>query len=552
MDVVSFLIEKFYDQEKFVIIILIILSLTLTAIQINGISYITAQIIQSAQANNIGSLFLNYKWFIAISLLFFTMYYVYKKIQYGLMAKMTQWTKNEIFKIILKMNNVNMSNVNYVEFVTPITRIATSFYILFSNVITSIIPIFAFLFSIMGFFLYKNINIGLFFLIGNVMVAVYVYMFWDSMLQHKKRHESVTNENEFHIMDILNNIDKVIYRGQCNAEMDVFSKRTDNAIDVGQTYISKITDHTMSLNAIVYCTIFTIGGYLIYLKKNDNIDTTSFITFFTMLLLYRDRMLANTNELSEYVEFVGRIQYINQKFNEMIGISKDPVAILNKEYEQKDLKFDTIRFKNVSFYYEGTDKMILSNFNITLKLNKIIGITGLSGRGKSSFTKLCIRLYEPTEGDIFIDDINLREIDPHYIRQNMIYVNQNSKLFNKKIMENLMYGCSEQDTCDEYLTEILKNTKIRDLFKKVDIKNGLAGNLGENLSGGQRQMVNIISGLINPAKIVILDEPTNALDKELKTELLSIIAKFKKYKKAIIIISHDRDVFPLFDETVKM
>jgi ABC-type multidrug transport system ATPase subunit len=76
--------------------------------------------------------------------------------------------------------------------------------------------------------------------------------------------------------------------------------------------------------------------------------------------------------------------------------------------------------------------------------------------------------------------------------------------------------------------------------------------LGEHVSGGQRQIINIISGLINPTEILILDEPTNALDIELKRELIGIIRDFKKYKKSIIIISHDKDVFPLFDEKIEV
>jgi ABC-type bacteriocin/lantibiotic exporter with double-glycine peptidase domain len=88
------------------------------------------------------------------------------------------------------------------------------------------------------------------------------------------------------------------------------------------------------------------------------------------------------------------------------------------------------------------------------------------------------------------------------------------------------------------------------MFKKIDIHNKNAGLGGENLSGGQRQIINIISGLINPCKILILDEPTNALDGELKRELLQLIYDFKKYKQCIIIITHDKEVYPLFDETI--
>ena len=80
----------------------------------------------------------------------------------------------------------------------------------------------------------------------------------------------------------------------------------------------------------------------------------------------------------------------------------------------------------------------------------------------------------------------------------------------------------------------------------MDLNNDLAGYSGEKLSGGQRQVVNIISGLVNPSKILILDEPTNALDQELKVELLEVIKEFKSNKQAILIISHDSDVFKIF------
>jgi ABC-type multidrug transport system fused ATPase/permease subunit len=148
--------------------------------------------------------------------------------------------------------------------------------------------------------------------------------------------------------------------------------------------------------------------------------------------------------------------------------------------------------------------------------------------------------------------VNIKDIDADYIRQNMTYVNQSSKLFDKKIVENMLYGCNDEDVCSARLTEIMKYGKIKELYRNMDIYTKQSGSLGENLSGGQRQIVNIIGGLINPAKILILDEPTNALDPELKRELLGIIKEFKKYKQCIIIITHDRDVYPLFDDNIKI
>jgi ABC-type lipoprotein export system ATPase subunit len=99
---------------------------------------------------------------------------------------------------------------------------------------------------------------------------------------------------------------------------------------------------------------------------------------------------------------------------------------------------------------------------------------------------------------------------------------------------------------------VLSRPKIAGLYQNVDLDQGKAGPLGEKLSGGQRQIANIISGLVNPSDILILDEPTNALDAELKKELLSIIDEFRQHKKCIVIITHDRDVYPLMDEKIQL
>jgi ABC-type multidrug transport system fused ATPase/permease subunit len=150
-----------------------------------------------------------------------------------------------------------------------------------------------------------------------------------------------------------------------------------------------------------------------------------------------------------------------------------------------------------------------------------------------------------------IDNVDINNIDVDYIRKNITYVNQTSKLFDKKILDNILYGCIDYDACNGHLEEILKYPKIKELYRHVSFTNSQTGSLGENLSGGQRQVVNLIGGLVNPSKLLILYEPTNALDPALKKEIIGLILDFKKYKKCIIIITHDKDVFPLFNENIK-
>jgi ABC-type multidrug transport system fused ATPase/permease subunit len=368
------------------------------------------------------------------------------------------------------------------------------------------------------------------------------------------RQEEMVIKNEEYMLDNLNNIEKVIYRGEINNEMKLFKDKTDECIEYTLNMMNYMTNHTFIMNSMVYGIIFCSLYYIIDQQNKKELDTVTFITFLTILIMYRDNVSDTIQSVPYNLESIGRIDLIAREFNEMIGGTDISTFFKNESaYKVLDLPFNTVEFRNVSFKYASADHAVFTNYNNDLDLrNKIIGITGLSGNGKSSFVKLILRLYDCTGGNIYIDGVDIREIDPFYIRENITYVNQSSKLFDRKVLENIYYGCKDMAVCDKLLTEILEYPKIKELYKNIDIHNKSAGLFGENLSGGQRQVVNLISGLIMPTKIVILDEPTNALDMALKKEVIQMIADFKQYKKSIIIITHDKDVFPVLDETIKI
>jgi ABC-type bacteriocin/lantibiotic exporter with double-glycine peptidase domain len=551
MNILLYLFNIFINEDKITIVLLFLLSLLNSIAQSVLISFISANIIESIKKNdNKTSIKFLYQ-FIFISILFLIFYYIYKTLQNEILTKLAQWMKKELLKIILLSNNEDMKHVNFIEFLTPITRISSSCYGLSFNIINNIIPLLAFLLIATIYFTYNSTILGVSFIIANICILIYLFIFWDSLVNEKSKNEIMINSNEKYIIDILNNIDKVIYRGEILNEIDNLTDKTNGVIQSSIDFLSYTTNHLITIIIFVYIVISIIIFYIIKLFYKKKINSTIFITLFSITLLYRDRMTGVIQTLPDYLESIGRILYIVDDYYKKLGNKDKLYESINKTYSPVDVEFSKIELKNVSFSYKKEDVPIFTNLNMNIKTeNKIIGITGLSGKGKSTFAKLLLRLYEPTSGNIYIDGIDITTIDPIYIRKNITYVNQNSKLFNKIIIDNIRYGCSDLDQCDYHLDEIMKYDKIRQLYKNIDINNTSAGSLGENLSGGQRQVINIISGLINPSKILILDEPTNALDKELKYEVISMINYFRKYKKCIIIITHDNSVYQLFDETI--
>jgi ABC-type multidrug transport system fused ATPase/permease subunit len=476
------------------------------------------------------------------------------------LTKLAHWTKAEIFNFILLANNENMRNVNFVEFITPITRISNSCNMLLSDILSSVVPTIAFLTVIFSYFIYKDILLGTGFLIGNIIIFLYFVYYWKEMFEYKQKQEQKTVNNERYIIDSFNNIDKIIYRGQVAAEIDIFDEKTKECTDYTIEMMKYMTNHTFIMNIFVYIIIILALFHIIRLYFKKQLESTTFITFLSILMMYRDDISSTLQRIPNYIESFGRIELIVREFETMIGVDNkkgelDMISMLNKEnhYKPVDLKFESIQFKNVTFKYDKRDQTIFDNYSKEIYVkDKIVGITGLSGNGKSSFVKLIMRLHTCNSGAIYIDGQDITTIDPFYIRQNITYVNQNARLFDRKIMDNILYGCKNVSACNESLREILSYSKIQELYRNVDISTTDAGPLGENLSGGQRQVINIISGLINPTKILILDEPTNALDPELKRELLLILKNFRKYKQCIMIITHDRDVYSLFDETLEI
>ena len=291
-----------------------------------------------------------------------------------------------------------------------------------------------------------------------------------------------------------------------------------------------------------------------YQVKTKQMSTVLFVTIFTLFIIFRERVTGIAVQLADMIELYGRSEAVLPSFKDFSHIIEEDKVENPVPYSEITTSFRQIVFNNITFKYPGTEDYVLQNKSLVLNTNNnnIIGITGSSGNGKSTIMKIALKLYPLTEGEIKIDNVDIQSMDPQYIRKNITYINQNSRLFDKTIIDNIMYGCKDDDVCKEHFDNIMKYPRIVELFKELDIEKDTVGYSGEKISGGQRQIVNLIGGLVNPSKILVLDEPTNALDSELKKEVIDIIKYFKQHKQCIIIITHDQDVHSTFDEHIKI
>lgn len=553
MNFVSFLAYKYFSKEKWTALALFLISLAYNIVQTNGMTTMTSNIIQFAQTGKEIKVKEFFFYFVYVIIVFIALYWLFVYCQNLLLTKIRPWVRSEIVDLLLKTNNDKFSETNFSKLNSPINRIMDCYYFLTNTLISYLLPNVAYLLITSLYFSYISPMYGVIFFVGNLVLFTYYSYVLPSLLKANDDYEKVVTKTDVHLIDLLNNIDKIIYRGQSVTESADFRKMSDKCVKVGTHYYNLNNLHSIVMIGLIFIIVLISLWVLIYLYFKKKIDITMFIASFTILLLYREKMTIVVEILPDIIDSIGRTENVLTHFKHVndnyMHTQQDSTL-----YDKKNLDFHDIKFNNVTYKYGNGNTNVFENRNYSLHTtnNQIIGITGPSGNGKSTFVKLLLRMYECNSGNITIDNVNIKNIEPDYIRKEITYVNQNSKLFDRKVVDNMLYGCSDRKVCNTFLEKILKYPNITKLYKNTDIKHKNAGLLGENLSGGQRQIVNMIGGLINPSKILILDEPTNALDPELKKEVLNLIKDFSRHKQTIIIITHDKDVFPLFTQQIQM
>jgi len=550
MEIVKYLISQFVNEYLFEVILLIIISLVGNIITTNVITHFNSMLITSVQGGQLDTTIMFFKYFMYSRIAFALFTYGYKLVQDVIMTNLKQWIRNNLIKIILKTSNEDLSNINFTKLNTPINRLASTVFLILGDTLNFSLPYAMFILVSIGYFMYQHFEIGMLFLIGNILWMLVLYYIWPYLRYKNIKYENDSMIIEKHLVENLNNIDKIITRGKIDSELESFNKEKEVTIQSHRDYYYSVSTVKFAIEMITLLTMFVCAGYTIHLVFENKMSIIQFISILTLLFVFKERMNSSAALVSDAIEQYGRLEAIVEWFRPF----EDKLDMLNAKYNKNDVSFDHIEFKNVSFQYNKNTEKIFDKTNIDIYTNngKIIGIIGNSGKGKSTFTKLMLKLYKVDEGQILIDGKNIDELDPDYIRENIVYINQNARLFDKTVLENVLYGCKEETTCKQHYEHIMSYPKIKELYENIDLSNDTAGYSGEKLSGGQRQIVNIISGLVNPCKILILDEPTNALDNKLKMELLEIIKYFKQYKQCIIIITHDKDVYDIFNEELKL
>jgi ATP-binding cassette, subfamily C, bacterial LapB len=208
----------------------------------------------------------------------------------------------------------------------------------------------------------------------------------------------------------------------------------------------------------------------------------------------------------------------------------------------------TIEFKNVSFTYPGQQQAVLTHASFKIHAGEKVAFIGRVGSGKSTIQRLILGLHQPSEGAILIDGIDLRQIDPAELRRAAGFVSQDVALFYGTLKENIALGAPFADDQDVIAAaEIAGVTEFANRHPRgFDMP---IGERGESLSGGQRQAVGIARAVLNDAPILLLDEPSSAMDHQSEDQLKARLRRFTT-GKTVVLVTHRTSLLELVDRLI--
>lgn len=368
----------------------------------------------------------------------------------------------------------------------------------------------------------------------------------------RTKSERVQAENGYLISIVEESLSGLKVVKSYNAEQsfqDKFNNSVSRILNLSNSIGKKnnlATPLSEFLGIITICVLLWFGGQMVLTDKLPNgkalLDGAKFLAY--MGLAYNILTPAKAISKASY-QVKGGLAAAQRVFD-VLEVENE---ITSKDNAiQKHTFESSIAIKNINFKYE--DENVLKDFSLEVKKGQTVALVGQSGSGKSTIANLLTRFYDVNDGQIQIDNNDIKEIDLHSLRGLIGLVTQDSILFNDSIKANIALG--NPNATDEEIIEALKIANAYEFVK--DLPNGIHTNIGDSgnkLSGGQKQRLSIARAVLKNPPIMILDEATSALDTE-SEKFVQVALENMMQNRTSIVIAHRLSTIQKADVIVVM
>ncbi len=464
-----------------------------------------------------------------------------------IIRNITRLNLNRLFKKFINQKFDVIIRKNYASFMRNlISEVAksTAYIIAYVNIFKEIIMLIA-VFLIL---LINDFAVSMFVLCFFVITSL-IFLFFLKDKLFKKGIQTLEAKSK--LIDNIYNSLNVIKEMKIYKVENFFSKHLDKNFSIKlrndnyKTFVSRLPRNIFELLlitlfvSIIFFSYFTKGsfdtilpilGLLVAASTRILPSFTIIVQSFSSLIYSKPSFINIAKEL--------QIQFPSQNFN-------DDIKDIKIKYED----FQKLSFKNLSFKYNSD--LVLKDLNFSFQKNKITGIIGKTGVGKSTLLNIIIGLLKIENGLVLLNDE--KEINQNFILDFSIgYVPQDIFLVDGTIAENIALGINKKKFDIEKINKVIDFCELRNVVDNLEF--GIetqVGQKGSFLSGGQRQRLNIARALYRSPDLLILDESTNALDYTTKIKLMNKI-KNNISKFSVLVVTHDNDLSDYFDEVINL
>lgn len=444
-------------------------------------------------------------------------------------AQVTYDLKMLIFDNINKLSLSFFTSRQTGGLMTQVNGDSTTLYWFFCDGFPYLVTNVLTLLCVMGVMLAANPLLTLFaFITVPIFFFAYKYLFlaFDKLWARNWARRRALNSL---ISDVLNGMRVVKSFSRENEEGKRFDNRNrahaETVAEAGMLSAKSYPLIGFLLQAGLYV-VWGVGGWQV-MNRTGNMDyaaLSAFIAYFGLITGPLQFFADVSNWWSECLNAMQRLFEIKDSVPE-VREAENPVTL-------EDVKGD-VKFDDVVFSYEE-NRVVIDHISFEVPAGKTVGIVGKTGAGKSTLVNLLTRLYDVTEGGIYIDGINVKDISFKSLRENVAIVSQETYLFRGTIKENIRYA--RPDATDEEVMEAARIASAHQfIIKYPEGYETMVGLGGKDLSGGEKQRISIARAVLRDPKILILDEATAAMDTQTERQIQASLTRLAKGRTTIMI-----------------
>ena len=520
------LLINFWRENKLQLTIYIILISLAYPIDTILIPKVSSEFFQNVKPDSTNEFYKRYLFYAILAfLIIYTSYFIINKLDSELVPKFEKYVDDSIYTYILNKNQDDFKNPEIAELLHRMHVIPSAINGVMLSLIERVLPQIITIICIIIYLFFVNKTLGRISLTFFVIYGLVMYIFSNNCELVSLKNEILNEEKQNILTDKFQNLFSIYSNGKIKDEI------IENEI-VTETF-KDVTEQNMKCNNKIktfnlYFSVFIVLSLIIVaviLYKQNKITHVVLIAAI-LIINYLPHNIQSIgysipNIINNYTVINKNKRFIDDVFN--VRPENEKVLTITDGH---------ISINGITFGYADKEN-IFNNFSLDIPAKSTIQILGESGKGKSTLIKLITGYYKLKGGQILIDGTDISTVNLNELRKSISYISQNNVLFNKSIFENIRYGNNQSK---EYITNLINRLNIT-LFNNLDL-DAQAGIMGDNLSGGQKQMIHILRAICKDNKIVIMDEPTSSIDTTNKEQILNALKELSK-NSTMILITHE-------------